>query len=54
MGERAAKTVLFEQLARVSKALASGKRLELLDLLAQRGSYLIHWRGQTSSRRLLA
>src|SRR5438067_6854008 len=35
MGERAAKTVLFEQLARVSKALASGKRLELLDLLAQ-------------------
>jgi len=35
MGERAAKTVLFEQFARVSKALASGKRLELLDLLAQ-------------------
>lgn len=35
MGERAAKTALFEQFARVGKALASGKRLELLDLLAQ-------------------
>ncbi len=35
MGDRAAKTALFEQLARVGKALASGKRLELVDLLAQ-------------------
>jgi rhodanese-related sulfurtransferase/DNA-binding transcriptional ArsR family regulator len=35
MGDRAAKTTLYEQLARVGKALASGKRLELLDLLAQ-------------------
>ncbi|SEP53307.1 ArsR/SmtB family transcription factor [Amycolatopsis saalfeldensis] len=35
MGERAAKTTLFEQFARVGKALGSGKRLELLDLLAQ-------------------
>lgn len=35
MGDRAAKTALFEQFARVGKALASGKRLELLDLLAQ-------------------
>jgi rhodanese-related sulfurtransferase len=35
MGDREAKTALFEQLARVGKALASGKRLELLDLLAQ-------------------
>jgi rhodanese-related sulfurtransferase/DNA-binding transcriptional ArsR family regulator len=35
MGDRARKTVLFEQFARVGKALASGKRLELLDLLAQ-------------------
>ena len=35
MGERAAKTALFDQFARVGKALASGKRLELLDLLAQ-------------------
>lgn len=35
MGDRDAKTVLFEQFARVGKALASGKRLELLDLLAQ-------------------
>lgn len=35
MGQRDAKTALFEQFARVGKALASGKRLELLDLLAQ-------------------
>jgi rhodanese-related sulfurtransferase/DNA-binding transcriptional ArsR family regulator len=35
MGDAGRKTVLFEQLARVGKALASGKRLELLDLLAQ-------------------
>jgi rhodanese-related sulfurtransferase/DNA-binding transcriptional ArsR family regulator len=35
MGDRARKAVLFEQLARVGQALASGKRLELLDLLAQ-------------------
>ncbi|NUT32074.1 MAG: metalloregulator ArsR/SmtB family transcription factor [Hamadaea sp.] len=35
MGDASRKTALFEQLARVGKALASGKRLELLDLLAQ-------------------
>ena len=35
MGDRDRKTTLFEQFARVGKALASGKRLELLDLLAQ-------------------
>jgi rhodanese-related sulfurtransferase len=35
MGEMARKAELFEQLARVGKGLASGKRLELLDLLAQ-------------------
>jgi rhodanese-related sulfurtransferase len=35
MGDRAAKTTLFDQFARVGKALASGKRLGLLDLLAQ-------------------
>ena len=39
MGDREAKTAakmeLFEQFARVGKALASGKRLELVDLLAQ-------------------
>lgn len=35
MGDREAKTALFEQFARVGKALGSGKRLELLDLLAQ-------------------
>jgi rhodanese-related sulfurtransferase len=35
MGETARKAELFEQLARVGKGLASGKRLELLDLLAQ-------------------
>jgi rhodanese-related sulfurtransferase/DNA-binding transcriptional ArsR family regulator len=35
MGEAGHKSELFEQLARVGKALGSGKRLELLDLLAQ-------------------
>ncbi len=35
MGDRAAKTALFDQFARVGKALSSGRRLELLDLLAQ-------------------
>jgi DNA-binding transcriptional ArsR family regulator/rhodanese-related sulfurtransferase len=35
MGDSALKSELFEQLARVGKALGNGKRLELLDLLAQ-------------------
>jgi rhodanese-related sulfurtransferase/DNA-binding transcriptional ArsR family regulator len=35
MGDAERKSELFEQLARVGKALGSGKRLELLDLLAQ-------------------
>ena len=35
MGDRDRKTALFDQFARVGKAMASGKRLELLDLLAQ-------------------
>jgi rhodanese-related sulfurtransferase/DNA-binding transcriptional ArsR family regulator len=35
MGDPARKAELFEQVARVGKALGSGKRLELLDLLAQ-------------------
>jgi len=35
MGDRAAKTELFEQYARVGKALSAPKRLDLLDLLAQ-------------------
>ncbi|HET8605264.1 MAG TPA: metalloregulator ArsR/SmtB family transcription factor [Marmoricola sp.] len=35
MGERAAKDALFAEFAEVGKALASPKRLELLDLLAQ-------------------
>ncbi|MFC7450846.1 ArsR/SmtB family transcription factor [Rhodococcus daqingensis] len=35
MGDRLAKSELFDQFARVGKALSSGKRLELLDLLAQ-------------------
>ncbi len=35
MGDPVAKTELFDSLARVGKALGSGKRLELLDLLAQ-------------------
>lgn len=35
MGDRDTKTALFDQFARVGRALASGARLELLDLLAQ-------------------
>ena len=35
MGDRGAKNELFDQFARVGKALSSGKRLELLDLLSQ-------------------
>ncbi len=35
MGDPARKAELFDQVARVGKALGSGKRLELLDLLAQ-------------------
>ena len=35
MGDRQRKAELYEQFARVGKALASPKRLELLDLLAQ-------------------
>jgi rhodanese-related sulfurtransferase/DNA-binding transcriptional ArsR family regulator len=35
VGDRDRKTALFDQFARVGKAVASGKRLELLDLLAQ-------------------
>lgn len=35
MGDRAAKTALFEQFARVGKALGHPARLELIDLLAQ-------------------
>jgi len=35
MGDGQLKDALFEQLARVGKALGNGKRLELLDLLAQ-------------------
>ena len=35
MGDPVAKAELFDSLARVGKALGSGKRLELLDLLAQ-------------------
>jgi rhodanese-related sulfurtransferase/DNA-binding transcriptional ArsR family regulator len=35
VGDRGHKMALFDQFARVGKALGSGKRLELLDLLAQ-------------------
>lgn len=35
MGDREMKSALFEQFARVGKALGNGKRLELIDLLAQ-------------------
>jgi rhodanese-related sulfurtransferase/predicted transcriptional regulator len=34
IGHRAAKTALFDEFARVGKALASGRRIELLDVLA--------------------
>ena len=34
MANRAAKTALFDEFARAAKALASGRRLELLDVLA--------------------
>ena len=35
MGDKARKSELFEEFARVGKALGNGKRLELLDLLTQ-------------------
>jgi rhodanese-related sulfurtransferase/biotin operon repressor len=35
MGDQVAKSVLLDEVARVGKALGSGRRLELLDLLAQ-------------------
>lgn len=35
MGDRAAKDALFEALAEVAKALGSGRRAEIIDLLAQ-------------------
>ncbi|QCU78936.1 metalloregulator ArsR/SmtB family transcription factor [Citricoccus sp. SGAir0253] len=35
MGDHRKKSALFDELARVGKALGSGRRLELLDLLAQ-------------------
>src|SRR5919112_6905817 len=34
MGDRAAKTALFDELARAAKAMASGRRIELVDVLA--------------------
>jgi rhodanese-related sulfurtransferase/DNA-binding transcriptional ArsR family regulator len=34
MADRAAKTALFDEFARAAKALASGRRMELLDVLA--------------------
>ena len=36
MPDRAAKTALFDEFARAAKALASGRRIELLDVLAHR------------------
>ena len=35
MGDRAAKDELFDAFAEVAKALASGRRAELIDVLAQ-------------------
>ena len=34
MGDRAAKTALFDEFARTAKAMASGRRIELLDVLS--------------------
>jgi rhodanese-related sulfurtransferase len=34
MGDRSAKTALFDEFARVGRAMASGRRIELLDVLA--------------------
>src|SRR5688572_9827776 len=34
MADRTAKTALFDEFARAAKALASGRRIELLDVLA--------------------
>jgi rhodanese-related sulfurtransferase len=34
MGDREAKTALFDEFARIAKALASGRRIELVDVLA--------------------
>src|SRR5918911_4299027 len=34
MADRAAKMALFDEFARIGKALASGRRMELLDVLA--------------------
>ncbi len=36
MSNRQLKDLLYEQVARIGKALASPKRLELLEMLAQR------------------
>ena len=35
MSNKTVKTDLFEQFARIGKALASGKRLQILEFLAQ-------------------
>ena len=35
MGDRRAKTVLYDALAEAAKALANGRRAELVDVLAQ-------------------
>jgi rhodanese-related sulfurtransferase/DNA-binding transcriptional ArsR family regulator len=47
-GDREAKDALYEQLARVGRALASPKRLELLDLLAQGERSVDALAGQTA------
>jgi rhodanese-related sulfurtransferase len=43
VGDRAAKQALFDEFARVGKALASGRRIELLDVLAN-GEVFELWR----------
>ena len=48
MGDRALKDALYEQLARVGRAVSSPKRLELLDLLAQGERGVEALAGQTS------
>jgi hypothetical protein len=41
MADRAAKTALFDEFARAAKALASGRRIELLDVQVLRKAGLV-------------
>jgi rhodanese-related sulfurtransferase len=48
IGQRAFKNTLYEEFARMGKALASGRRLELLDMLAQAERTVEHLARETS------